>query len=281
MHKAWKRLMLNLHPDKLQNCTEDEKAAAAEALHSVHKAKEEFREFTQASGAVDVPEQLQADGRPVCTRNQPGQRRYECRWVVPEQVDPARPVEKFEVYGPRVFAHTGEPMEWVLLATLPRLEGCFVFVEESPTQQEVMWAGDRMRVPAVPLTVYGCNGRGRSEALYFQLPWLMKFPWLQGIQSLICRHCCAVMPRPGGKLDKLPCTSCGQMLSTTTAAIIIRCPKCQGEALWDNGQNRLDCRVCGRQIAANPKPSQQRHTGAAAGRCGAGGSAQSVPPGRR
>ena len=28
--------------------------------------------------------------------------------------------------------------------------------------------------------VYGVNGRGRSEPLYFQLPWLNKFPWLQG-----------------------------------------------------------------------------------------------------
>jgi len=286
MQKTWKRLVFQLHPDKMLSFSVQERAAAAEALHRVHKAKEEFRESVQASGAVEVPGQPQVDGRPVCTRSQPGQRRYECRWLIPEQTDPDRPIEKYEVYGPRVFSHTGEPMEWVLLATLPRLQGCFVFVEESPTQQEVMWAGDRMRVPAVPLTVYSCNGRGRSEALYFQLPWLMKFPWLQGTQSLLCRQCCSAMPRPVGKQDKVQCTTCSAWLAPNAAAIILRCPKCQGECLWDGNLSRLDCRVCGRQIAVSAKrpparTSLQNGNGGACRGGGTGAGAQSVPPGRR
>lgn len=268
--KSWKRLVFLLHPDKLMGCSEEEQASAAEALHAVHNAKDAFRESQQASGAVDVPAQPQAAGKPVCTSSIPGQRRYECRWLVPEYADRSRPIEKYEVFGPRCFDHVGEPMEWVLMATLPKLEACFIFVEESPTQQEVMWAGDRMRVPAVPLAVYGCNGRGRSEALYFNLPWHRKFPWLQGHASMVCHQCCTVQLRVQGKGDKVQCVACGAWLTPQTATVIMRCPKCHGEALWDNTGGRLDCRLCGRNVATAPKEHQRRD------RLGA----QSVPPER-
>lgn len=251
MQKAWKKLIFALHPDKLCNCSEEDRAQAAEALHSIHQAREEFRESSQANGQVDVPETLVMSERPVvCTRNVPGQRRFECRWEVPEKRDPNRPVEKYEVYGPRIFAHTGEPMEWMLLATLPKLEGCFIFVEESPTQQEVMWAGDRVRSPSIPLTAYAINGRGRSEPLYFYLPWQTKFPWLQGRPSLICRQCCSVQPRPHGKAEKFQCSACDFWISLNAAAVVINCPKCHGEAMWDNPGLRLDCRCCGRCLAS-------------------------------
>jgi len=223
---------------------------------------QEFRETSQASGLVDVPETPEAADRPVCRRNVPGQRRYECSWVVPELRDDSCPVEKYEVYGPRIFAHTGEPMEWVLLATLPRLEGCFNFVEESPTQQEVMWAGDRVRSPSIPLTVYAVNGRGRSEPLYFHLPWQNKFPWLQGGQSLICRQCCTAQPRPNGRGDKFQCPSCDAWVAPSAAVVIIRCSKCHGEALWDQAGARLDCRCCGKNVASGnglkPRPVDVR-----------------------
>jgi len=265
VNKAWKRLVFSLHPDKLSERNEVDKTAALEALHSVRRAREELRRLSQASGLVSAPEKPTAVGKPVCTRNQPGQRRYECRWEVPATADVTRPIEKYEVYGPRVFLHTGEPVEWVLLATLPRLEGCFVFVEESPTQQEVMWAGDRMRVPSVPLTVYSVNGRGRSEPEYMHLPWLNKFPWLQGLLSMICRQCCVLQPQPDAKTEKVQCSACKTLLSPLTAEVLIRCPKCHGEALWDTAARRLDCRLCGRHVAdapsnVKPKPAQQQRT---------------------
>lgn len=248
LQRAWKALIFLLHPDKLSQLPPAEQAAATEAWHAVHQARQEFQESMQASGEVEVPTTPVALGRPLCTGTHRGQRRYECRWSIPEVRDSRSPVEKYEVYGPRIFAHTGEPMEWTLLATLPRREGCFVFVEESPMQQEVMWAGDRARAPAVPLTVYAANGRGKSEALYFQLPWAGKFPWLsQGLASVLCRHCCLVQPRAGGE-GKQQC-GCGAWISPGASAVVLRCPKCHGEALWDGAGSRLDCRACGRHMA--------------------------------
>jgi len=281
IQKAWKRLVFQLHPDKLALCTEDEKSAAADALHALHRARDEFRETIQASGIVDVPEQLESAGKPVCTRWTPGQRRFECRWQVPEMTNRRRPIEKYEVYGPRIFAHDGEPMEWVLLATLPKLEGCFVFVEESPTQNEVMSAGDRCRVPSVPLTVHSVNGRGRSEPLYFHLPWQSKFPWLQGAPSMICRQCCTVQPKPAGsKSDKVLCGSCGACVSPSAAGLVLRCFKCHGEALWDSASGRLDCRMCGRHMAMhlNRCVPSGRQTGSTDGVRSGG---RSVPPQNR
>merc|ERR1711920_472313 len=148
----------------------------------------------EAAGAVDVPKLPIAGGKPVCTKNTPGQRHWECTWLIPEEHDPQRPISKYEVHGPRVFAHTGEPMEWVLLATLPRVDSSFVFVEDSPSQSEIMQAADRVRVIALPLRVYACNGRGRSEPLYLQLPWKKKFTWLQGSPSILCRWCGNAQP---------------------------------------------------------------------------------------
>jgi len=286
MQKAWKRIVFTLHPDKLSDCSVEDRNSAADALHRLHEAKEEFRGKVQASGAVEVPLLLQASGRPVCTKNTPGQRRYECRWLAPDTADSLRPVVKYEVFGPRIFSTSGEPMEWSLLATLPRLDCCFVFVEESPTQQEVMWAADRQRVPSLPLTVYAVNGRGKSEALYYYLPWQGKFTWLQGVTSMICRQCCALQPQPSRSCsDKQPCNSCGAWIVPNASTIVIHCPKCFGEALWDNTLSRLDCRLCGRHVASNPRHPQQLRpsppgpqSGSSGGR---GPSAQSVPPRRR
>eukprot|EP00927_Polykrikos_kofoidii_P009280 TRINITY_DN13866_c0_g1_i1.p1 TRINITY_DN13866_c0_g1~~TRINITY_DN13866_c0_g1_i1.p1 ORF type:complete len:638 (-),score=115.85 TRINITY_DN13866_c0_g1_i1:398-2311(-) len=269
VQKAWKRLALLLHPDRFGTCaghSEIDVAQAAEALHMVRIAKEKWKETAQAAGLVEVPDTPEALGRPVCTKMQPGQRRFECKWVVPERVDHTRPVENYEVFGPRIFAHTGEPMEWVLLATLPRLEGCFMFVEDSPSQQEVMWAGDRMRVPSLPLAIYGCNGRGRSDPpLYIHLPWQAKFPWLQGLQSILCRHCCVLQARTatGKSAEKLQCVACAAWLSPEKAAVVVRCPKCHGETLWEGSAGRLDCRVCGRHVATSrggQPPSVQQRT---------------------
>lgn len=280
--RAWKRLLLVIHPDKLSACSEEVRATAAQALEDARKAHEELRQTAQAAGCVEVPCQPEADGKPTCTGSQPGKRRYELRWQVPGVADATKPIEKYEVYGPRIFAHTGEPMEWALLATLPRLQGCFVFVEESPSQQEVMWAGDRHRVASVPLTVHAVNGRGRSEALYFHLPWQKKFPWLEGVPSILCRHCCTLQPKlsfePG---QKVPCGSCGASLSPNSTAVTVRCPKCHGEALWDSSLGRLDCRLCGRHLASNPSRKQPR-TAVSGGEPVAGSSAEqrctSTPP---
>jgi len=256
LDKAWKRIAFILHPDKLSKCTQEDQSAAAAALFRVQEAREEFRESLQASGAVNVPIEPEAQGRPVCTGTTRGQRRFECRWLVPEVSDASQPVEKYEVQGPRIFAHTGEPMEWVLLATLPKREGCFIFVEESPLQQEVMWAGDRARSSTLPLKVFAVNGRGRSEALWIQLPWANKFPWLsQGLPSLVCRSCCVLQPRRGG--EKSQC-ACGGLLAPSSAAVVVRCSKCHGEALWDTAGSRLDCRACGHHMAVTPSGRRQQ-----------------------
>lgn len=267
LNKAWKRIAFHLHPDKLSNYSEDDRRSAADAFVSLHKAREEFRESAQKSGQVEVPDMPTTSTKPTCTRNVPGQRRWECGWDVPESREKEKPIEKYEVYGPRIFSHEGEPMEWALLATLPRLESVFIFVEESPAQQEVMWAADRIRAPAVPLTVYAVNGRGRSEALYVQLPWANKFPWLtQGFPCMVCRQCCAILPQRSN--DKTQCASCGGWVSPSATAIQVRCTKCHGEALWDNAGSRLDCRLCGRNIvtgASRQVPQQRGSSGSAGG----------------
>lgn len=266
LNRAWKKIAFHLHPDKLSDHSEDDRRSAADAFVAVHRAKEEFRESAQKSGQVEVPDIPTSDFRPTCTRNVPGQRRWECRWDVPELREKEKPIEKYEVYGPRIFSYEGEPMEWALLATLPRLESVFIFVEESPAQQEVMWAADRIRAPAVPLTVYAVNGRGSSLALYIQLPWAGKFPWLtQGFPCMVCRQCCALLPRRNN--EKAQCSSCGGWVSPSAAAIEVRCTKCHGVALWDNAGTRLDCRLCGRNIVTGPsrQPTPQRGGGGSAG----------------
>eukprot|EP00933_Yihiella_yeosuensis_P029166 TRINITY_DN22853_c0_g1_i1.p2 TRINITY_DN22853_c0_g1~~TRINITY_DN22853_c0_g1_i1.p2 ORF type:complete len:124 (+),score=16.53 TRINITY_DN22853_c0_g1_i1:1-372(+) len=123
-----------------------------------------------------------------------------------------------------------------------------------------MWAADRVRAEAVPLKVYGVNGRGRSEPLYFKLPWQKKFPWLQGFLSMLCQNCCCLQPQPASiaKGDKRQCISCGAWISPEAAAITVRCPVCHGETLWDSSASRLDCRICGRHVAKSPKYRQRR-----------------------
>lgn len=56
--------------------------------------------------------------------------------------DPTRPVESYEVWGPRYFSEHSDPYDWVLLATVPALQSQFVIVEEAPTQQDSACVGD-------------------------------------------------------------------------------------------------------------------------------------------
>lgn len=51
--EAWKRLVLVLHPDKLQRLGEGVREDGAEALHRVHRAKEELRK--RAQDCADPP----------------------------------------------------------------------------------------------------------------------------------------------------------------------------------------------------------------------------------
>eukprot|EP00438_Fugacium_kawagutii_P019965 Skav200588 [mRNA] locus=scaffold1051:209878:220924:- [translate_table: standard] len=68
-------------------------------------------------------------------------------------------------------------------------KGAEALHEEAPTQQDVMWACDRVLRPTLSLTVHAVNGKGQSEALCFELPWTSAFPWLRGVGSLICSRC--------------------------------------------------------------------------------------------
>jgi len=250
--RAWKRLMLLLHPDKLQGLDDGRREAGAEALNRVHEAKEELRRQQQQTCA-ELPATPIAAGEPHLAESRQGLRKYEISWVLPQSQDPRCPVEKYEIWGPRYFSEAGDPYDWVLLATLPPLQSHFVLVEEAPTQQDVMWAADRVLRPTLPITVHAANGKGPSEALAFELPWATVFPWLRGTQSLLCPGCLQLMPRHGGPWSK--CSSCGFGVPVESA-IVIRCPECQGEVLWNNGV--LSCSCCLKRFAE--KRSQRGHS---------------------
>lgn len=240
---AWKRLVLLLHPDKLQNLDAEVRAAGVDALNFVHEAKDELRRRAQEVSA-EVPAEPKAAGPPKCSCGEPGKRKYEFSWRVPEHSDAQRPVEKYEVWGPRVFSDAGEPFDWVLLATLPPLQTHFVLVEEAPTQQDVMWAGDRSLRPTLPITVHAVNGKGSSEALGFELPWASYFTWLRGHTSVLC-PCCLQVSAQRGRWTK--CSTCGFGMGDESQ-LSLRCGECQGQVLWAR-DNTLSCSSCFRKFA--------------------------------
>ncbi|CAJ1393338.1 unnamed protein product, partial [Effrenium voratum] len=93
--KVWKKLVLLLHPDKLQSLDDDTKAKGAEALHEVHAAKEELRQRAQQACA-QVPVPPTRGSAPRCLNATPGARKYEISWMLPEVQDPKAPIEKYE-----------------------------------------------------------------------------------------------------------------------------------------------------------------------------------------
>jgi len=237
--QAWKQLVLLLHPDKLQCMDEEAREAGAQALHAVHDAKEEMkRRFQQA--CAEVPLQPLPDGKARLLDGASGSRKYEVKWNTPESMDPQRPVEKYEVWGPKYFSEAGDSFDWVLLATLPSLQTHFVIVEEAPTQQDVMWAADRVRRQTLPLQVYAANGKGSSEALTFDMPWGTVFPWLQGTASVLCPRCCQLSQRRGAWSK---CGGCSFSIPAENG-ITLRCPEFQGEVLWSHGGSQLSCTCC-------------------------------------
>lgn len=247
--QAWKRLVLLLHPDKLRGFDEEVREAGAEALHRVHAAKGELRRCLQKRGC-QVPAQLQAVGDPRCLCSSQNARKYKVTWALSEVSDPSRPVEKYEVWGPRHFSEEGEAFDWVLLATLPPLQSSFVIVEEAPTQQDVIWAADRVLRTTLPLSVYAVNGAGLSDALTFQLPWKDVFTWLNGTGSVMCPQCFCLSPLRG---SRSPCTSgCGDV--PEEALVVIRCPDCHGEALWKTGLQEMYCSCCLRSLGKKRAP---------------------------
>lgn len=265
---AWKKLVLILHPDKLQRLDEETCEAGAQALHFVHEAKEEMRRRTQEAGA-EVPEQPQAASAPRCLEGVSGSRKIEIRWKTPESQDPKRPVEKYEIWGPRYFSEAGEPYDWTMLASLPPLQSHFVLVEEAPTQQDVMWAADRVLRPTLPLTLHAVNGKGPSEALTFEMTWASEYPWLQGDPSVLCPRCCQLSHRRGAFSR---CGGCGFNIPAENA-LVIRCPECQGEVLWSQRGSQLACSCCFKKFGGasaqdqfkQPKPPSRPPPGYHAG----------------
>jgi len=242
LSKAWKRLVLLLHPDKLQSLGKDLREQGAEALFRVHEAKEELRRRAQEARA-EVPLAPKQAGAPRCSNGALGSRKYEISWRIPEKQDPLKPVEKYEIWGPRYFSEAGDPFDFVLLATLPPLQSHFVIVEEAPTQQDVMWAADRVRRPTLPISVHAVNGIGASEALTLDLPWATAFPWLQGSASVICQRCLKVMPCQGAWTQ---CDACGFGVHQEST-FVVRCPDCHGEGLWTQNDT-LQCSGCMRKF---------------------------------
>ncbi|CAJ1345455.1 unnamed protein product [Effrenium voratum] len=251
--KVWKKLVLLLHPDKLQSLDDDTKAKGAEALHEVHAAKEELRQRAQQACA-QVPVPPTRGSAPRCLNATPGARKYEISWMLPEVQDPKAPIEKYEVWGPRYCSEPGETFDWVLLATLPPLQSQFIIVEEAPTQQDVMWAADRVLRPTMSLAVYAVNGKGPSEALSLELPWASAFPWLRGVGSLLCGKCFKLTPR-GARQAWTACAGCGVGLAAELA-IVVRCTGCGGEVLWQH--NALSCTSCRKSFGHN-MPSRRSH----------------------
>jgi len=249
--KAWKRLVLLLHPDKLHGLCEEMRQAGQEALNFVHMAREELRRRTQEQCA-EVPADPEAAGPPRLLEAASGTRKYEVSWRLPETQDPHRPVERYEIWGPRYFSEAGDPFDPVLLATLPPLQSHFVLVEEAPTQQDVMWAADRVLRPTLPLTVHAANGKGCSGPLTFDLHWSTVFPWLQGTTSVLCPQCLRINAR---RQNWTRCGGCGYNVPPE-ASIVLRCPECHGEALW-NKANQLNCSCCLLRIAQAHDQFQQ------------------------
>mmetsp|Transcript_23540 Transcript_23540/g.43344 ORF Transcript_23540/g.43344 Transcript_23540/m.43344 type:complete len:524 (-) Transcript_23540:31-1602(-) len=254
---AWKRLVLILHPDKLSQLLDDEMMEeGAEALQRVHMAKDELRQQDQRQHCA-VPPPPEPAQAPHCSSAVHRDRKYEIHWRVPDHQDPHCPVERYEVWGPRLFNDLdGEPCDWVMLVSLSNRQSHFVLVEQAPTQQDVMWAADRVRRPTLPLAVHACNGAGSSEPCVFELPWGTAFHWLRGTSATVCPSCLrvGVQRNPWSQ-----CKGCGKTV-TSDQAVLLRCPECHGEVLW-SGLGNLQCtscfRVCGKESGGgkkSPKP---------------------------
>lgn len=241
--QAWKRLVLLLHPDKLQRLGEEVSNSGAEALHLVHGAKDQLREAAQQASA-EVPAQPVAAAESRLIEGLQSHRKFEIAWQLPQAQDPLRPIEKYEVWGPRYFSEAGDPFDWVLIATLPPLQSSFVLVEEAPTQQDVMWAADRVLRPTLPMAVHAVNGRGPSEALCFEVPWADVFPWLRGTPSALCPACLRLCPSRG---QWSKCGGCGMQMGADSR-MVVRCPECHGEVLWGQGLQMLACTCCMRKF---------------------------------
>eukprot|EP00403_Amphidinium_massartii_P045572 CAMPEP_0178467886 /NCGR_PEP_ID=MMETSP0689_2-20121128/52640_1 /TAXON_ID=160604 /ORGANISM="Amphidinium massartii, Strain CS-259" /LENGTH=512 /DNA_ID=CAMNT_0020094935 /DNA_START=203 /DNA_END=1742 /DNA_ORIENTATION=- len=184
----WKRLVLLLHPDKLALVLDAKGMEdGAEALQRVHDAKAYVREAGQrVRCTVPAPPEFVAL-RPLSVIQ--GARKYEVQWRTPDEKDPGRPIESFEVWAPRYYTEAGEPVDWLNIVKLPISQNHFVMVEETPAQAEVMAAADRVLRPTLTLAVHACNGAGASEGCLFELPWATAFPWLRGARSVICQKC--------------------------------------------------------------------------------------------
>lgn len=251
--QAWKRRVLLLHPDKLRGLDEEARKAGAEALHRMHGAKDELRRRSQER-CCQAPAQPQPASKPRCLCSSQNARKYEVAWVLPEVSDPNRPIEKYEVWGPRHFSEEGDAFDLVLLATLPPLQSSFVIVEEAPTQQDVLWAADRVLRTHLPLSVHAVNGAGSSAALMFDLPWKEAFTWLRGTGSVMCPQCFCLSPMRGARS---PCASgCGDI--PEEARVVIRCPECHGEALWKTGLQEMHCSCCLRSLGLKRAPAHPR-----------------------
>jgi hypothetical protein len=241
--QAWKQLMLLLHPDKLQRLSEELHAKGAEALDCVNNAKEELKRRQQEVSA-EVPLEPKADGPARLLSTESGSRKIELKWHLPTSQEPGRPVEKYEIWGPKYFSEAGEPFDWVLLASIPPLQSHFVLVEEAPTQQDVMWAADRVCRSTLQLSVNATNGRGASTPLTFEVPWATKFPWLQGARSVLCPRCCQLSQRRGAWSK---CGGCGFSIPAENS-LVVRCSDCQGEVLWSHSGSQLSCSSCFKKI---------------------------------
>lgn len=237
--------------------------------------------------SAEVPNQPLAHGSARLLDGTSGKRKYEITWKIPSSEDLLQhPVEKYEVWGAKHFSETsGDAFDWVLLATLPLLQTHFVLVEEAPTQQDVMWAADRVRRQTLPLSVNAVNGKGSSEPLTFEMPWAATFPWLNGTSSVVCPRCCGLSQRRGAWSK---CGGCSFSISSESA-IVLRCPGCQGEVLWSHGGSQLSCTCCFKKLGGQAAKDQQIHgkqphqptrpphhgSGPASSRGGSGGGGQS------
>jgi len=253
LNSAWKRIMLILHPDKLQRLDDEMREAGLRALECVEAAKQVIKNRCQEVCA-EVPVQPMPEGHPRLIDGNSGARKYEIKWKLQESQDPTRPVEKYEVWGPKYFSEKGEPYDWTLLATLPPLQSHFVLVEEAPTQQDVMWAADRVRRSTCSLSVSAVNGKGSSEALTFEMPWEKAFKWLQGTSAVICPRCCQLSMRRGAW------SKCGGCSFSVPAdnTIVIKCPECRGEVLWSHGGAKLSCTCCFKQLGGATAQNQKQ-----------------------
>lgn len=236
--------MLVLHPDKLRGLDAAGQEAGAEALNRVRCAADEMRLRLQQV-CSEVPAAPEAAGAPLCMQSGPGSRKYEVSWKLPDMQNPASPVEKYEVWAPKYFSDQGAPFDWVQLATLPQLQSSFVLVEEAPTQQDCMWAADRVLRPTLPVCVHAVNGKGLSEALEFNLPWAAAFPWLKGTPTVLCLSCFRINPSRG-RDGWTKCGGCGKGVPSESS-LVLRCPECQGQLLWAHG-NSLGCSCCMREF---------------------------------